>query len=342
VKHLLNVLYVVSEGSYLSVQGETICVHVGGEEKVRVPVHTIESVVCLGHTTVSTPLLGFLGEKGISLSLLSTTGHFYARMEGPVHGSVLLRTAQYAAAANQAHRRQLAYAFVLSKIANARSTLLRSAREAGACEAGSKLRAGAEGLASIAAGLSPEADVDHLRGCEGAAAYQYFACFDEMIVANKQSFYFRGRSRRPPMDNVNALLSFLYTLLVHDTKSALESVGLDPAVGFLHAMRPGRPALSLDVAEELRSPLCDRLALGLINLKQLKPSDFEQSATAVLLSDAARRTVIGAWQRRKREEIMHPFLGEKVPIGLIPFAQARLLARYLRGEMDCYPPFRWR
>jgi len=342
MKHLLNVLYVVTEDSYMSKQGETICVHVGGEEKVRVPAHTVESIVCFGHTTVSTPLLGFLSERGIGLSFLGDNGRFYCRMEGAVRGNVLLRKAQYAAASDSARASHLAYWFVICKLANSRNVLLRGAREHADPDSASVLKKAADGMAAIVASLKPDAGVDTLRGLEGSAAYIYFAAFDNMIRANRDDFFFRGRSKRPPLDNMNAILSFLYALLVNDVRSALETVGLDPAMGFLHALRPGRPSLALDLMEELRAWLCDRLALSLVNLRQLQGKDFEATPTGVRMCDTARRELIAAWQKRKREELEHPFVEERVPIGLIPFVQAQLLARHLRGDLDAYPPFHWK
>jgi CRISPR-associated protein Cas1 len=342
MKHMLNVLYVVTEDSYISKQGETICVHVGGDEKVRVPAHTVESVVCFGHTTVSTPLLGFLGERGIGLSFLGESGRFYSRMEGPMRGNILLRKAQYAAAADGVKTGHLAYWFVVCKIANSRNVLLRAAREHSDEDAAASLRRAAEGMAAVVASLRPEAGVDRLRGLEGSAAYIYFGAFDNMIRANREDFFFRGRSKRPPQDKMNAIMSFLYALLANDVRSALEAVGLDPAMGFLHALRPGRPSLALDLMEELRAWLCDRLALSLVNLRQLQGKDFETTPTGVHLNDQVRRELITAWQRRKREEVEHPFVEERIPIGLIPFVQAQLLARYLRGDLDCYPPFHWK
>jgi CRISPR-associated protein Cas1 len=263
-------------------------------------------------------------------------------MEGPVRGNVLLRKAQYTAAGDGARASQLAYWFVVCKIANSRNVLLRAAREHSDPDGTAALRKAADGLAAIVASLSPDAGVDTLRGLEGSAAYIYFAAFDSMIRANREDFFFRGRSKRPPLDNMNAIMSFLYALLANDVRSALEAVGLDPAMGFLHALRPGRPSLALDLMEELRAWLCDRLALSLVNLRQLQGKDFETTPTGVHLNDKARRELIAAWQKRKREEVEHPFLEERVPIGLIPFAQAQLLARHLRGDLDCYPPFHWK
>lgn len=341
MKPLLNTLYVLTENSYLSKQGETICVHVGGTEKVRVPIHTLEAIMCFGNTTVSTPLIAFCGERGIGLSFYSDQGRFYGRFEGPVRGNVLLRTQQYAVAQAD-HSLILAKNFVATKIANSRNVLLRSARDTSNDEASQKLKKAAQEMAHLASQLQAAESHDQIRGVEGIVANRYFAVFNYMIKTGTDDFVFEKRSKRPPLDRVNALLSFIYMLLVHDVRSALEGVGLDPAVGFLHAMRPGRPSLALDLMEELRAPLCDRLALSLINLKQLQANDFELTPTAVNMTDTARKTVLVAWQKRKREEITHPFLEEKIPIGLIPHVQAQLLARYLRGDIDFYPPFHWR
>lgn len=342
MKKLLNTLYVLTEDSYISKQGETICVHVGGEEKVRVPAHTIESVVCFGNTTVSTPLLAFCGEKGIGLVFLNEYSRFYGRLEGPVKGNVLLRRAQYLATENKVKTSTLAFWFVTTKVANTRNTLLRAARESEDEFAINALLEAAANLSRLVKTMDPNMPVEQIRGIEGNAAATYFSVFDYMIKANKQDFYFKARSRRPPLDNVNTLISFLYALLLNDTRSALEGVGLDPAAGFLHALRPGRPSLALDLIEELRSPLCDRLAISLINLKQLQQKDFESSLTGVLLSAEAKKIILTAWQKRKREEITHPYLNEKIQIGLIPYVQAQLLARYLRGDIAEYPPFLWK
>lgn len=342
MKQLLNVLYVMTEDSYISKEGETVCVKVGGVEKVRVPVHTLESVVCFGHTTVSSPLIGFLGERGVGMTFLSTYGRFLGRIEGPVHGNVLLRKAQYAAACDSERTTLLARTFTMSKLANARNVLLRAARDHPDAASGDALRRAAGQMAEIATQLSIERSLDTMRGLEGAAAQIYWRVFDRMIRANRTDFFFRERSRRPPLDNMNALLSFGYSLLANDMRSALESVGLDPAMGYLHTLRPGRPALALDMMEELRAWHSDRLALGLVNLRRLQGKDFEQSATGVFMSEGARRLFLETWQKRKREEIEHPFIEQKVPIGLVPFVQAQLLARYLRGDLDAYPAFCWK
>lgn len=341
-KQLLNVLYVLTEDSYLHKQGETICVRVGGEEKVRVPVHTIDSIVCFGNTTVSTPLLAFCGEKGVGLAFFSPQGRFYARLEGPVRGNVLLRMRQYEVARDSGRTSKIIWILLNAKIANAKTVLLRVAREHGDPDAAARLRQAASNMSIVAKKLDQESGEEQLRGYEGMAANIYFGQFDDMIRANKDVFYFKKRSKRPPEDNMNAILSFLYSLLTNEVRCALEGVGLDPAVGYLHKLRPGRPSLALDFMEELRSPLCDRLALSLVNLKQIKEEDFRHEAGGVYMRDNARRKIISAWQKRKKEEIVHPFLQEKIPIGMIPHVQALLFARFLRGDMDDYPPFVWR
>lgn len=341
MKRLLNNLYVFTENSYLSKQGETICVHIGGEEKTRVPIHNLEAVLCFANTTVSTPLLAFCGEKGIGLSFFNEQGKFYGRLEGPVRGNVLLRMAQYREAQNEKCL-ALARNFVAAKIANGRSLLVRSARESNAQEDSEELRKAAANISVLIPLLKSADNLDQLRGIEGIVANRYFAVFDRMIKADRDKFTFTKRSKRPPADPINSLLSFLYAVLANDVRSALEGVGLDPAVGFLHALRPGRPSLALDLMEEFRAPVCDRMVVAMINLKQIQYDDFEISPTGVSISDTARKTVISNWQKRKKEEIVHPFINEKIPIGLIPHVQAKLLAKHLRAELDHYPPFYWK
>lgn len=340
MKQLQNVLYILTPGSYLYCQNEAIAVRIGGEERARIPSHNVESIVCFGNTTVSTPFIGFCADKGIALSFLSEYGRFYGRVQGPAHGNVLLRTRQYALAADPNECAALVSNLLYGKIANARQMLLRAAREHSDEIRARALNQAAERLAESARSIRGAGAVAALRGIEGYASKEYFAAFPDMVKSD--DFGFSGRSRRPPEDPVNALMSFLYALLKNDVQSALESIGLDPAVGFLHALRPGRPSLALDLMEELRAPLCDRLALSLVNRRMLDQSDFSREAGGVLLSEKARRLVIDSWQKRKKEEIRHPFFGESMAIGLIPFAQATLLARWIRGDLDEYPPFRWR
>lgn len=342
MKKILNVLYILTPESYVSRQGETISVRVGGEEKVRIPIHTIESIVCMANTTVSTPLIGLCGEAGIGLAFLSENGKFYGRFTGPVSGNVLLRHAQYRASTDLMAQLPLVMGFIAAKLANTRNVLLRASRETSVETSRFALQEAAASLARIAKDIPRQDSVASLRGLEGLAASHYFGAFDHMIRANKSDFFFRERSKRPPLDNMNAIMSFLYALLANDVRSSLEAVGLDPATGFLHALRPGRPSLALDLMEELRAPLCDRLALTLVNLRQLTGESFEHTSSEVRMTEDARKLLIAAWQKRKREEILHPYLGEKIPIGLIPHVQALLLARHLRGDLPQYPPFYWK
>lgn len=339
MKKLLNTLYVLTPDSYLFCRNETICIKIGGEEKVAVPAISIDAIVCFGKATVSTPLMGFCAERGISLVFLSETGHFLARVEGPVSGNVLLRKRQYESLNEPEFVTVFVRSLLMAKLRNSKNVLLRSARN----EAGSNpaLYHAARKLSELAQALNNAGHVDTMRGIEGAAATIYFSCFDQML-GEACPFRFEARSRRPPQNEVNATLSFLYTLLCREVKSSLETVGLDPAAGYLHTLRPGRPSFALDLMEELRAPLCDRLVLTLFHRKQLADAHFEQDEEAVFLNEKGRRVVLSAWQKRKGETVTHPFLNEKIQIGLIPYAQAMLFARVLRGDLDCYPPFLWR
>ncbi|MBI5521676.1 MAG: type I-C CRISPR-associated endonuclease Cas1 [Desulfarculus sp.] len=343
MKHLLNTLYVTSQGAYLSREGETVVVKLEGQERLRVPMHTLGSIVCLGQVGASPALMGLCGERGVCLSFLSQNGRFLARVQGPVAGNVLLRREQYRRADHEAQASLLAQAVVAGKVMNARSVLLRAIRQgADECAARALSQAGRE-LASRLRDLQGPSSLEVVRGVEGEAARTYFGAFDHLIRAQKESFFFHARSRRPPLDNINALLSFVYTLLMHDVASALEGVGLDPAVGYLHRDRPGRKSLALDLMEEFRPFLADRLVLSLVNRQQVKANGFTTTANGgVYMDDATRKTVLVAYQERKREELSHPFLGEKLALGLVPHVQALLLARHLRGDLDAYPPFIWR
>jgi CRISPR-associated protein Cas1 len=343
MRHLLNTLYVMTQGSHLARDGETVLVRQENENRLRVPIHTLDSVVCFGQVSCTPPLMGFCAEHNVGLAFLSEHGRFLARVSGPARGNVLLRRAQYRAADDDRTRAEVARAMVSAKIANCRVVILRAARELdGQAEVAELERAGTR-LAGILAGMAAGLPLDSLRGIEGEAAQCYFGAFDHLITAAKDDFFFRGRNRRPPTDNVNALLSFIYTLLVHDCVGALETVGLDPAVGYLHADRPGRPGLALDLMEEFRPVLADRLALSLINRRQVNGAGFQKSQSgAVVMDDATRKEVLVAWQKRKQEEIQHPFIGERIPLGLLPYVQALLLARHVRGDLDGYAPFFWR
>lgn len=343
MKRLLNTLYVTTQGGYLARDGETVAVRVDQKDILRVPIHTLDGIVCFGRVGCSPALMGLCGERQVALSFLTINGRFLARVNGPVSGNVLLRREQYRRADDPVEAAQMAWSVVGAKIVNSRVVLLRATRDRPDMQGRSAVQGAAERLARVLKGLDPSAGLDSIRGAEGEAARAYFGVFDHLIINHKESFYFRQRSRRPPMDNVNSLLSFVYTLLAHDVASALEGVGLDPAVGFLHRDRPGRAGLALDLMEEMRPLLGDRLVLSLINRQQVDPSGFDRAESgAVYMDDKTRKVVIVAYQARKQDEIKHPFLNEKIALGLLPHAQAMLMARYLRGDLDAYPAFLWR
>lgn len=344
MKKLLNTLYVTTEGASLRKDGENIVVSLDGAERLRVPFHMLSGIVLFGPVAISPALMGAAARAGMTLVLLDRVGRFEARVEGPVSGNVLLRRAQYAASDAPV---DIVRSLLLGKIANQRSVLMRGLRDHRG-EIGEAGAARTEAAALRMAHLLRKAELapiglDALRGVEGEAAALYFGVFGYLVRVSDPSLQFATRSRRPPLDPMNALLSFLYTLLAHDCRSAAEAVGLDPAVGFLHRDRPGRPSLALDLMEELRPVLADRLALSLINRRQLGGSDFDMGESgAVTMTEAARRTVLTAWQERKKEERLHPFLNEKAPLGLAPYLQAQLLSRHLRGDLDVYPPWFWK
>jgi CRISPR-associated protein Cas1 len=287
--------------------------------------------------------MGLCAERHVMVSFLSRNGRFWARVEGPVSGNVLLRREQYRRADNPDSAKEVARSVVIAKINNCRVVLQRVLREHPDGPGVRNLAEAVNHLFDTLMMLETASTLDSVRGLEGEAARSYFSVFNYLIFAQNGDFFFKERSRRPPLDNMNALLSFLYTVLVHDVTSALEAVGLDPAVGYLHRDRPGRPGLALDIMEEFRPYLADRLALTLVNLKQVSGEGFTKTETgAVVMDDKTRKGVITAYQNRKQEEITHPFLSEKIAIGLLPYAQALLMARYLRGDIDGYPPFLWR
>jgi CRISP-associated protein Cas1 len=343
MKKLLNTLFVTTQGAYLCKEGETVCVRVGGEDRLKLPIHTIGGIVCFGQVSCSPFLLGHCAENHVAVSFMTENGRFLARVQGPVSGNVLLRREQYRRADDPAATNFMARSVLTAKIANSRTVLLRAARDHGDKTDSAALERASETLARSLARMNGSLSIDELRGIEGEAARTYFGAFNECITVDKDSFFFNERSRRPPMDNMNALLSFLYTMLAHDVSAAIEGVGLDPAVGFLHRDRPGRPGLALDIMEEFRPFLADRLALSLVNRRQVNAKGFRKTESgAVQMTDDTRKEVIVAWQKRKQEEIKHPFIEEVAPIGLLPHLQATLLARHLRGDLDGYPPFLWR
>ncbi len=343
MKKLLNTLYVTTQGAYLQKDGETVAVKVDGEVALRIPVHTIGGIVCFGQVSCSPFLMGFCAESGVAISFLTENGGFLAKVQGPVSGNVLLRREQYRRADDLQASSAIARAALTGKLANCRAVLQRSLRDhAEKIEAEAVSRA-SQALANALRRLQGDYSLDTVRGIEGDSANTYFGVFDHLITCQKDEFAFSERNRRPPLDNVNCLLSFLYTLLMHDVRSALEAVGLDPAVGFLHRDRPGRYGLALDIMEEFRPFLADRLALSLINLCQVQGKGFNKKESgAVMMEDDTRKAVLVAYQKRKQDEVLHPFINEKVSVGLLPHIQAMLLARHLRGDLDSYPPFFWK
>jgi CRISP-associated protein Cas1 len=344
MRRQLNTLYVTTDGAWLHKDGANIVLEVERQARARLPIHMLESLVCIGRVAVSPQLLGHCMEEGISICYLTPNGRFLARVEGPVSGNVLLRREQYRRTDNAEGCAGIVRSLLAGKIHNQRAVLARGWRDHGErFNDAPAFQHALKRLKRIPKRALDEFSVDVLRGLEGEAAQAYFGVFDQLIRVDSAALRFTTRNRRPPRDAFNALLSFLYTLLTHDCRSALETVGLDPAVGFLHRDRPGRPSLALDLAEEFRPLLGERLALSLINRKQLGECDFRfLDNGAVLLKDDARKTVLVAYQERKREEVQHTFLNEKVAIGLLPFVQSQLLARHLRGDLNAYPPFLWK
>ena len=332
---LLNTLYVNTAESYLRLDNDTLRVMLGEETRLRVPLHHLEAVVCFGRIGLSVPLMHRLAEEAIALVLLDDNGRFKARLEGPMAGNVLLRKAQHAQSANQAFALDLARNFVAGKINNTRQVLLRGARDTKSESDAAQLTRGAQDLAASLRALPAAPDLDVVRGLEGEAAKQYFARMTLLLKPDARAdFAMDGRNRRPPRDRINALLSFLYAMWMNDCRSALEAVGLDPQVGFLHALRPGRAALALDLMEEFRS-FADRLAITLVNRGQITATDFRAGeGRAVNLLPDARKAVVVAYQEKKQEMLTHPVLQQPIPLGMVPLVQARLLARAVRGEQS--------
>lgn len=343
MKKLLNTLFVTTQGAYLSKEGETVAVKINDEIALRVPVHTLGGIVCFGQVSCSPYLMGHCASNNVAVSFLTENGRFLAKVQGPVSGNVLLRREQYRRADDLQTSSQIARAMLTGKIANCRTVLQRALRDHSEKIDSDAMSRASQTLANSIRRLQTEYPLDIVRGIEGESANAYFEVFDHLITAQKNDFFFHERNRRPPLDRVNCLLSFLYTLLMHDVRSGLESVGLDPSVGFLHRDRPGRYSLALDMMEEFRPFIADRLTLSLINLSQVQAKGFEKKESgAIWMDDDTRKTVLVAYQKRKQEEIEHPFLKEKVSIGLLPYTQALLMARYLRGDIDGYPPFIWK
>lgn len=341
MKQLLNTLYVMTQGAYLTLDHETLKVEVDGKIQLQAPLHHLGSIVIMGNVMITPFLLGKCADDGRSVAILDRNGQFKCRMVGKTSGNVLLRQAQYEFVRDDGKAKEIARNIVAGKVKNSREVLMRAARETDHQAESDSLKRAAETLAGALHRLKDAPDLETIRGHEGESARAYFQVFDLMVKENARAdFTMNGRNRRPPIDRVNGILSFLYTLLLHDCVSAAEGVGLDSQMGFLHALRPGRPALGLDLMEELRALLADRLALTLINRKQITSRDFEvRPGGATYLNDEGRKTVVTAYQKRKQEEFHHPVLDENVPFGLLPHVQARLLSRHLRGDLEAYTPF---
>ena len=343
MRKLLNTLFVLSENAYLSLDGENVVVSQDRQETARFPLHMLEGILCFSYPGATPALMGKCAELGVSLAFFTPRGKFLASAAGVTRGNVLLRQQQYRAADDPFASSRFARGFLLGKVYNARWVLERATRDHPQRVPVERLKALSGQLAAALPRIQDALAAEELRGIEGEAAQRYFDGFDSLILQQRETFAFAGRSRRPPLDPVNALLSFAYTLLARECAAALEGVGLDPYVGFLHRPRPGRASLALDLMEELRPVCADRFVLSCINQKQLTARHCQrQESGAVLLTEEGRRAFLTAWQQRRQQTIQHPFLGEKIPWGLVPHMQALLLARTLRGDLDCYPPFFWK
>jgi CRISPR-associated protein Cas1 len=343
VRKLLNTLYVTTPDAYLSLDGENVVVLKDDEALQRVPLHNLEGIVTFGYTGASPKLMGTCAQRGISLSFCTAHGRFLADIGGEARGNVILRREQYRAADSESRSLGIAKNILTAKLHNGRWVLERATRDHPARLDAARVKNAAQALANTAGHIQNAQSIAELMGLEGEAAIRYFSVFDELILSNKEDFFFRGRSRRPPMDNMNALLSFMYTVISNDIAAALSAVGLDPFVGFLHQDRSGRRSLALDLMEELRAPLADRFVLSIVNNRQIDGGDMEQKENgAVTIKDGARKKILAAWHARKHEQLVHPFLNEKIEWGLVAHAQALLLARFLRGDLEAYPPFLWK
>jgi CRISPR-associated protein Cas1 len=341
MKKLLNVLYVTTPDTYLALDGENVVIEKEKNVAMRLPLHNLENIVCFGYTGASPALMGACAERNVGLCFLTPHGRFLARVIGKVRGNVLLRKKQYFVSENQ-ESVNIAASFLIGKISNCRKVIERAIRDHALLMDVKALSGASTALKEILKTIKDCKTIDDLMGFEGSAAKIYFSVFDQLILQQREAFFFKERSRRPPLDNLNALLSFLYTLLTSEVSSALETVGLDPYVGFLHQDRPGRPSLALDLMEELRPVFADRLALSLINRKQVNGEGFTQKESGgIIMDEDTRKKVLTVWQERKKEQIVHPFLQERIDFGLIPYVQAMLLARFLRGDLDAYPQFFW-
>lgn len=343
MRKLLNTLYVTQPDTYLSLDGDNVVLLKEQETLGRLPLHNLEAIVSFGYIGASPALMGYCADRNISITFLTQSGRFLARVIGQSRGNVTLRKTQYKISDHESDAVHVARNFIIGKIYNQKWMLERMTRDYPLRVDVEQFKSVSRQLTNILLEVRKCDNLDSLRGWEGQAAVSYYLMFDQMILQQKDSFSFHGRTRRPPKDNVNAMLSLAYTLLASDAAAALETVGLDAYVGFMHQDRPGRASLALDLIEELRGVYADRFVLSLINRKEVAPGDFHQKENgAVLMSDDARKSFLKAWQSRKQETITHPYLGEKISWGLVPYVQALLLARYLRGDLDEYPPFLWK
>lgn len=343
MRKLLNTLYVMTENCYLTLDGENIVIQDGEKTLGRFPLHTLENIICFTYKGASPALMGACAERKIGMTFFSPRGAFLARVVGKEYGNVLLRKEQYRISDNDERRISYAKNMIVGKVFNGRWSIERTLRDHGYRVDAEKLKEVSKSLYDTLPQIDGAVGLDELRGIEGKAAEQYFSVLNDMILNQKEDFGFTRRSRRPPLDNINALLSFAYTVLAGDCANALASVGLDPYVGFMHGDRPGRSSLALDLMEEMRPILADRFVLTLVNTKAIQAVHFErQKDNAVLLNDEGRRVFFSAWQNHKKESLTHPYLKEKIVWGLVPYVQALLLARTIRGDVDEYPPFLWK
>jgi len=340
MRKLLNILYITTPERYLALEGESVVVLEKDKKIAQLPLHNFEGIVTFGYTGASPALMHECAKRNISLCFMTQTGRFSARVVGEVHGNVLLRHKQYLVHNDDIQSLNIAKNIIIGKLFNARAVLDRAIRDYSLRLDVDKFEKVKTQLLETINQIETVKDSDELRGLEGSSALRYFECFDDMILQQKEDFFYHERSRRPPLDHVNAMLSFAYTLLANETASALEAVGLDPYIGFMHVKRSGRPALAIDLMEELRTIFCDRFVLSLINKRQLGKNDFKkQENGAILMTEEARKTFLQAWQQKKQDNIVHPFLKDKIEWGLVPHVQALLLARFLRGDLEAYPPF---
>jgi len=343
LKHHLNTLFVFTQGAYLRKESETVVVRIDKLPKTRLPLINIGAIACFGRVGISPQLMGFCGQKGIAITFMTEHGRFLAAVNGFTPGNVLLRREQYRRADSLDDARTIARSCIIGKLGNYRTVLRRAVRDQPSSEATQRLTKVADRIDMAIRTISPLLTLDQWRGMEGEFSAEYFGVFNDLITTNKTEFIFAGRTRRPPQDKVNAMLSFLYSMLTNDVRSACEAAGLDAAVGFLHRDRPGRPSLALDLMEEFRPVFVDRLVLSLINRGQVRANGFiEDPGNGIRMDETTRKVIVAAYQKRKQETVTHPFLDEKMTLGLVPHIQARLLARHLRGDSDAYPPFVWK